>query len=309
MVYMNFNEYYLLAIFAAVVEERQYTNAAKRLGITQPSVSQSISKLRDIYNDPLFIREKLGVRPTAFALEIYPDIADAILKLDALSATKTRFDPSLSKRVFKISTISLFEHTLIPELFKVVESEAPNVTILVDNHSTKETKDMLRLGSIDLSIEGSSETEPSIHSHVIYDDELVVVCRKNHPAFPAGLISESEFLEHQHVTLSSISGNHSFFESLLPSNVQLLKRRKVKRQVASYWGLLSSTQCSNNLAIFTRKMVTDSLDVFNLKILDNDFLDQKVEACVYWSKARNLDPSIIWLKEKVKAAAINALSA
>ena len=309
MVHMNFNEYYLLAIFAAVVEERQYTNAAKRLGITQPSVSQSISKLRDIYNDPLFIREKLGVRPTAFALEIYPDIADAILKLDALSATKTRFDPSLSKRVFKISTISLFEHTLIPELFKVVESEAPNVTILVDNHSTKETKDMLRLGSIDLSIEGSSETEPSIHSHVIYDDELVVVCRKNHPAFPAGLISESEFLEHQHVTLSSISGNHSFFESLLPSNVQLLKRRKVKRQVASYWGLLSSTQCSNNLAIFTRKMVTDSLDVFNLKILDNDFLDQKVEACVYWSKARNLDPSIIWLKEKVKAAAINALSA
>ncbi|MEZ9463600.1 LysR family transcriptional regulator [Vibrio splendidus] len=299
----------MLAIFAAVVEERQYTNAAKRLGITQPSVSQSISKLRDIYNDPLFIREKLGVRPTAFALEIYPDIADAILKLDALSATKTRFDPSLSKRVFKISTISLFEHTLIPELFKVVESEAPNVTILVDNHSTKETKDMLRLGSIDLSIEGSSETEPSIHSHVIYDDELVVVCRKNHPAFPAGLISESEFLEHQHVTLSSISGNHSFFESLLPSNVQLLKRRKVKRQVASYWGLLSSTQCSNNLAIFTRKMVTDSLDVFNLKILDNDFLDQKVEACVYWSKARNLDPSIIWLKEKVKAAAINALSA
>lgn len=115
---MNFNEYYLLAVFAAVVEERQYTNAAKRLGVTQPSVSQSISKLRDIYNDPLFIREKLGVRPTAFALEIYPDIADALLKLDALSATRTRFDPSLSKRVFKISTISLFEHTLIPELLR-----------------------------------------------------------------------------------------------------------------------------------------------------------------------------------------------
>ncbi|MEZ8790032.1 LysR family transcriptional regulator [Vibrio splendidus] len=305
---MNFNEYYLLAIFAAVVEERKYTKAAKRLGITQPSVSQSISKLRDIYNDPLFVREKLGVRPTAFALEIYPDIADAILKLDALSATRTRFDPSLSKRVFKISTISLFEHTLIPELFKVVESEAPNVTILVDNHSTKETKDMLRLSTIDLSIEGSSETEPSIHSHRIYDDELVVVCRKNHPAFPASLISESEFLEHQHVTLSSISGNHSFFESLRPSSVQLLQKRKVKRQVASYWGLLSSVQDSDNLAIFTRKMAADNLDVFNLKILDNNFLEQKVEVCVYWSKARNLDSSVAWLREKVKAAAINALS-
>ncbi|MDN3614886.1 LysR family transcriptional regulator [Vibrio gallaecicus] len=305
---MNFNEYYLLAVFAAVVEERQYTNAAKRLGITQPSVSQSISKLRDIYNDPLFIREKLGVRPTAFALEIYPDIADAILKLDALSATRTRFDPSLSKRVFKISTISLFEHTLIPELFKEIEDEAPYVTILVDNHSTKETKDMLRQGTIDLSLEGSSDTESSILSHIIYDDELVIVCRKNHPAFSENTISESEFLEHQHVTLSSISGNHSFFESLLPSSIQLLQKRKVKRQVASYWGLLSSVQSSNNLAIFTRKMVEKNSDVFNLKILDNNFLEQKVEACVYWSKSRNLDPSIIWLKEKVRAAAINALS-
>ncbi|UPR52421.1 LysR family transcriptional regulator [Vibrio cyclitrophicus] len=305
---MNFNEYYLLAVFAAVVEERQYTNAAKRLGVTQPSVSQSISKLRDIYNDPLFIREKLGVRPTAFALEIYPDIADALLKLDALSATRTRFDPSLSKRVFKISTISLFEHTLIPELFKEIENEAPYVTILVDNHSTKETKDMLRQGTIDVSLEGSSDTESSILSHMIYDDELVIVCRTNHPAFSESMISESEFLEHQHVTLSSISGSHSFFESLLPSSVQLLQKRKVKRQVASYWGLLSSVQNSNNLAIFTRKMVEKNSDVFNLKILDNNFLEQKVEACVYWSKARNLDPSIIWLTKKVKAAAINALS-
>ena len=167
---------------------------------------------------------------------------------------------------------------------------------------------MLRLSTIDLSIEGSSETEPSIHSHRIYDDELVVVCRKNHPAFPASLISESEFLEHQHVTLSSISGNHSFFESLRPSSVQLLQKRKVKRQVASYWGLLSSVQDSDNLAIFTRKMAADNLDVFNLKILDNNFLEQKVEVCVYWSKARNLDSSVAWLREKVKAAAINALS-
>ena len=55
-------------------------------------------------------------------------------------------------------------------------------------------------------------------------------------------------------------------------------------------------------------MVTESLDVFYLKIFDNDFLEQKVEACVYWAKARSLDPSVTWLREKVKAAAINALS-
>ncbi|UPW19413.1 LysR family transcriptional regulator [Agarivorans sp. TSD2052] len=304
---MKSSEYHLLAVFAAVVEERKYTKVAKRLGITQPSVSQSVTKLRDIYNDPLFIREKLGVRPTEFALEIYPDIADAISRLDALSATRTQFDPKSSKRVFRISTISLFEHTLIPNLFRRVEEEAPHVTLLVENHSTKETKDMLRGGSIDIAIEGVVKTPPFIKSQTFYDDELVVVCGKNHPLFSKGTISEEEFLNNQHITLSSLSDNANFFESFSPHSVELLKKRRVKRQVASYWGLLSSVKNSDSLAIFSRKMAVSNIDLFNLKILDNDFIDQKVEASIYWSKSRNVDPSIVWLINKVKEASICSL--
>lgn len=304
---MKSSEYHLLAIFAAVVEEGKYTKVAKRLGITQPSVSQSVSKLRSIYNDPLFIREKLGVRPTAFALEIYPDIADAISRLDALSAKKVKFSPISSKRVFRISTISLFEHTLIPNIFRIVEEEAPNVTLLVENHSTKETKDMLRQGSIDIAIEGSVKTQAFIKSQTFYDDELVVVCGKKHPLFSKGTILEEEFLNNQHITLSSLSENTSFFERFSITCLDMLKKRKVKRQVASYWGLLSSVKDSDSLAIFTRKMAVANIDVFNLKILENDFLDQEVEASIYWSKSRNLDPSINWLINKVKEASIRSL--
>jgi len=304
---MKSSEYHLLAVFAAVVEEGKYTKVAKRLGITQPSVSQSVSKLRNIYNDPLFIREKLGVRPTAFALEIYPDIADAISRLDALSAKRIKFAPNSSKRVFRISTISFFEHTLIPDIFRIVEEQAPNVTLLVENCSTKETKDMLRQGSIDIAIERSVKTESFIKSQTFYDDELVVVCGKKHPLFEKGVISQEEFLNNQHVTLSSISDNSSFFQSLSLNCFEVLRKRKVKRQVASYWGLLSTVKDSDSLAIFTRKMAVANIDVFNLKILENDFLDQKVDASIYWSKSRNTDPSIVWLINKVKEASMRSL--
>lgn len=305
---MKSSEYHLLAVFAAVVEEGKYTKVAKRLGITQPSVSQSVSKLRNIYNDPLFIREKLGVRPTAFALEIYPDIADAISRLDALSAKRIKFAPNSSKRVFRISTISLFEHSLIPDIFRIVEKEAPDVTLLVENHSTKETKDMLRQGSIDIALEGSVKTQPFIKSQTFYDDELVVVCGKKHPLFSKGVISKDAFLNNQHVTLSSLSDSSRFFQSLSTNCLEVLRKRKVKRQVASYWGLLSTVKDSDCLAIFTRKMAVANIDVFNLKILENDFLEQKVEASIYWSKSRNVDPSIVWLINKVKEASMRSLS-
>lgn len=305
---MKSSEYHLLAVFAAVVEEGKYTKVAKRLGITQPSVSQSVSKLRNIYNDPLFIREKLGVRPTAFALEIYPDIADAISRLDALSAKRIKFSPNSSKRVFRISTISLFEHSLIPDIFRIVEKEAPDVTLLVENHSTKETKDMLRQGSIDIALEGSVKTQPFIKSQTFYDDELVVVCGKKHPLFSKGVISKDAFLNNQHVTLSSLSDSSRFFQSLSTNCLEVLRKRKVKRQVASYWGLLSTVKDSDCLAIFTRKMAVANIDVFNLNILENDFLEQKVEASIYWSKSRNVDPSIVWLINKVKEASMRSLS-
>ena len=303
---MNFTDYYLLAIFAAVMEEKNYTRVAKRLGITQPSVSNNVARLREIYDDPLFIREKLGVRPTAFAEELYPDISKALLYIDSVSAKNTRFDPQRSKRSFKLSVIGVFEHTLVPELFRLVEREAPETTIIIDNFKAKDTKDMLLKGALDLSIEPMTRIGSSLQYKAIYQDELVVVCREGNPFFPKNSIEQCEFLEHKHIRLSNLADTHQFFNNFSATISKQLNSRITRKYVASHWGLLSAVMDGNELGVFARKMVVEYANLFKLRILENDFLSHNnIEAGMYWAKARSNDPSIKWLRNKVSQAAIN----
>lgn len=71
----------LLPVFMAVMEERSVTRAANRLGITQPALSNSLNRLRDMLRDPLFIRERYGISPTQLAEEIAPTIEAALRQL------------------------------------------------------------------------------------------------------------------------------------------------------------------------------------------------------------------------------------
>ncbi len=68
----------LLPIFIALVEERSVTRAAERLGMTQPALSNALSRLRTMLRDQLFIRERYGIQPTPVALELAPKIAGAL---------------------------------------------------------------------------------------------------------------------------------------------------------------------------------------------------------------------------------------
>lgn len=305
---MKFTDYYLLAVFAAVIEERNYTRVATRLGITQPSVSNNIARLREIYDDPLFIREKLGVRPTSFAQEIYPDIANALAHIEAVSAKNTRFNPKESERVFKVSVVSMFEHNLMPEVFRLIEKEAPYVSIFVDTFSSEYTKDMLIQDKIDLSIEPARSFESSIQSEVIYQDSLVVVCRKSSPYFTSGRITKDQFLNHTHIKISNQSDPRqlsAIFSDLSSSTLSLLTKRNSKKHVASHWGLLSSVATSDDLVVFPKKMILENSHIFSLRILENDFIDQQVEASMHWRTTREQDPAVTWLRNVVSEAAAN----
>ena len=84
----------LLPVFLALMEERNVTRAAERLGITQPALSNALARLRDVLQDPLFIRERYGMQPTQKAEALAPGIAAAMASLDGLILGQQGFDPA-----------------------------------------------------------------------------------------------------------------------------------------------------------------------------------------------------------------------
>src|SRR5215468_5543044 len=92
----------LLLVFRELLRTRRTTEAARRLNVTQSTVSHALARLRDLFADPLFVRRPHGLEPTRRALELAPRIDCLIDMAGALMAGEEGFDPAGSVRRFRV---------------------------------------------------------------------------------------------------------------------------------------------------------------------------------------------------------------
>ena len=125
---MKTQELQLLYIFDAIMTERSVTRAADRLAMTQPAVSNAISRMRQIWNDPLFVRKGRNIEPTSYALSLWDQVGDPMFALtNAVSATQ--FDPASARRTFRIAVTDVIVEMIWRQLIDLLEREAPGVDV------------------------------------------------------------------------------------------------------------------------------------------------------------------------------------
>jgi DNA-binding transcriptional LysR family regulator len=87
--------YNLLLVFQMLLAERHVGRAAKRLYLTQSAVSHALSRLREMFGDPLLVRHPKGVEPTPRALDLAPVINDILDRARSMLASAAGFDPGV----------------------------------------------------------------------------------------------------------------------------------------------------------------------------------------------------------------------
>ena len=115
----------LLVVFNAIYTEGSLTKAGEIVGITQPAVSSALSKLRDYFDDQLFIRVGQGVQPTAKTENLIIHIREALTILQNSLETPDAFDPAESSRGFKLSLNDVSEGRVLPILMDKVHKADP----------------------------------------------------------------------------------------------------------------------------------------------------------------------------------------
>ena len=142
----------LLKIFEAVYAEGSVSRAAVRVGLTQPSVSHGLGRLRALFSDTLFVRVRGGVEPTPAARRIAPALADALHAVQTVLDDVLTFDPSRARRVFRIHMSDLGEMVFLPPLMKAIRELAPGVSVETRQIEWNELPTALETGTIDLAI-------------------------------------------------------------------------------------------------------------------------------------------------------------
>src|SRR5437868_5131513 len=122
-----------------------------RFRITQSAMSRALSRLRAVFDDPLFVRTARGMVATARAQELAEPLARGLAQIETAIAQRAPFDPRTAKRTFRIGVFDYGEMALMPPLVARVMEIAPGVE-LVSAPLSEEPLRALEDGKLDLAL-------------------------------------------------------------------------------------------------------------------------------------------------------------
>jgi DNA-binding transcriptional LysR family regulator len=146
---LDFN---LAITFLAIWQERSVSRAAQKLSLSQSAVSAALARLRLAANDPLFLRTRTGVEPTARAVAMAEQIADGIELLRQALVVDHGFDPATSTRHFSLGMSDDFEVAIGPAISTTLLGVAPHISIVFRQANRHTAVDMLESREIDLAV-------------------------------------------------------------------------------------------------------------------------------------------------------------
>ncbi|QUM76775.1 LysR family transcriptional regulator [Moritella sp. 24] len=289
----------LLRVFDAVMKLGSVNATADMLDITAPAVSHSLNRLREQYNDPLFIRKGRGIIPTNFAIELHADIQ---APLDLLvNSTKSRqvFNPLTSTRTFRISSHKDIDLVVLPKLLQYKEKHAPSINIISDiEHLDSDEQlrhDDLILRKVDLVFATVPLKMSGYHNEIILEQDLLVACSINHPRIDDQL-SQQQFFNEKHLLWTTKRLNDDVLHSL---SLEKLPYRKIAYRAGSMASALIMASQTEWLCL-TSQWYADTLSAFApIKILTLPFAMDPLPVYMTWHQSQNADVGLRWLRQTI----------
>ncbi|MBS0444324.1 MAG: LysR family transcriptional regulator [Proteobacteria bacterium] len=242
---------HLLRVLCTLIETGSVSRAAHRLGETQPAVSAALKRLREIFNDPLLVREKLVMVPTARAQEIAAPARAALAGLHHLVVPTAGFDPRDAERTFRVASPDYMSPAMLASVARRIRTEAPGCRLEV--HALGPAFDYaqaLALGQIDVIVGNWPRPPEHLHLSLLLEDEMVCLIRRGHPLLENGALTEAAYLAAAHVVPTPYSMTQL---GVVDTHLATLKTRRDDRVVVPYFGLAPHVVAESDLVFTTSR--------------------------------------------------------
>ncbi len=287
----------LLVAFDALYDARSVTRAAERLALTQPTVSGMLSRLRDLFGDPLFVRTQHGVLPTPRAEALAEPVKGLLADIGALIAPSP-FDPASAQMTVSISVNDYMQHALIVPFLKRLRRQAPGIRVSVMPAYISDLAARLARGSIDLAITASEFAESELRRRLLYTERYVCVARRSHP-LKGRKVSLAEFCRFDHVLVSPTGG--SFSGPTDDALAALGRRRRVAVSLPSFHVMLETIRTDDFLALVPERILSGKMT--GLKRFEPPVLVPDFDVIVCWHKRLDADPAQRWIRDLLGSVA------
>ncbi len=251
---MNINtvDLNLFLVFQAIHSTRSVTLAGERLGMTQSAVSNALKRMRERFNDPLFVRTNEGMVPTLLADRLIGYIEAGIAQFTQAIDQGESFDLASSKRVFRIAINDIGQLVMMPRLLSEVRKLAPHIGFETVDASIGDTRQKMMHGHVDVALGSWEAFGDTFYQQRIFDETFVVLMSSSNPAAAGGLTLE-RYLAAEHIAYRPNGTTNSELVQTL-TRAGLMEQRHVVLTAAHSLGLSSIVAASDLLLTLPKRL-------------------------------------------------------
>lgn len=300
----------LLLVFRELLALGRATDVANRLGLSQSAISHSLKKLRDIFNDPLFIRRPHGLEPTQKALELGPRIEALIDLAMGILTEDEEFDPKRSQRLFSFAAPDFITSLIGPRLVAAFQSQAPQAAFASNSLYLGSALGAVLRGEDDLALGQFAKLPAGLIAEPLYKERYCVVARKDHPKI-SGSINMETYAKIGHVFVGRPAGAHNtdpaYNQEHLASTYGVIPGRDVVATTAyvTQWeSALLMVATSDAIADCPLRLAERYAAPLNLQVVSPPY--KTTSNIVYAVRRDNTsDPGVDWFLQQIRDATGN----
>jgi DNA-binding transcriptional LysR family regulator len=290
----------LLVLFEAVLEERHVARAAARLHVSPSAVSHGLGRLRELMQDPLFLRQPKGVVPTERARQLAAPVADILERARQVISRAEKFEPRHSVRRFVIGAPDAVTAVLIPPLLNALRRDAPGIDLGVRNLVGQFEAAFAELDqrTLDVALLPVVDVPARFACRVLYDEDFVLVRRVGHPS--GRKFTLAKYAAAAHVMVSVSGDPHGPVDKLLAERGL---SRRVVLTVPNFLHALTMVAESDLVAALPRQFASRHAKRYQVEITEPPMPLMASPIRAIAPQAATADAGLAWMLDLLEAAA------
>lgn len=293
----------LLKVLDVLLEERNVTRTAKRLFVTQSAVSKHLSRLREMFSDPLLLRSGKELILTPKAIELAVKLKPILQDVNNLTQV-SNFEPRACERIFRFDMMEIAFSVTLPEFMPAILESAPLVKI---GTKTWNDQTIQRLSNceIDFAIRCLEQDSRSYNhldklpDNLVYaelsKDYATCVVRKGHPILSEGWTLEG-FLKQKHIQVTGGGTRHWLLDEIL---MKKGLEREFVVEMPDFQGAFRLCERTNLVLCAPFGQVQDMIQHFELEMVDIPIEMEKGIFVLIWNQYFDQDPAHKWMREHI----------
>lgn len=285
----------LLVHLQLLLEEGSVTRAAARAGLTQSAMSRALGRLRELFDDPLFVRTAAGMQPTVRAERLAGPLREVLFKLQGELLAPTRFEARTARTAWSIAAADMADWLVMGEVGRRVSRAAPGVTLHLRGPLVE--AGALLEGRVDLALGIASGDAGSLRTRTLFSDGFACLLRDDHPALRDGApLSLEAYAASSHVLVAPRGHPGSVVDSRLDA---LGLSRHIAVTTPSFLLAPSLVAGTDLVLTMPRRLACSLSRGLPLRVVEPPLALPGFTISLLWHERWQHDPGHRWLRELI----------